>query len=72
MIVTTGATGALSGATTDHLLQRVPASDIVVAVRDEAEARRFADLGVEVGIYQAAQQCLFAGVDPLLSTLLNP
>ncbi|MET4781277.1 NAD(P)H-binding protein [Glaciihabitans sp. UYNi722] len=46
MIVITGATGALNGATVDHLLERVPAADIAVAVRDVAKAQRFADLGV--------------------------
>ena len=34
MFVITGATGALNGATVDHLLERVPADDIAVAVRD--------------------------------------
>ncbi len=48
MIVVTGATGALNGATVDHLLDRVPASEIAVAVRDQAKAQRFADRGVEV------------------------
>jgi len=48
MIIVTGATGALNGATVDHLLERVAASDIVVAVRDTAKAGRFADLGIEV------------------------
>jgi len=48
MIVITGATGALNGATVDHLLERMPASEIVVAVRDVARAQRFADLGVAV------------------------
>jgi NAD(P)H dehydrogenase (quinone) len=48
MIVVTGATGALNGATVDHLLDRMPASEIAVAVRDQAKAQRFADRGVEV------------------------
>ncbi|MEP7021886.1 MAG: NmrA family NAD(P)-binding protein [Pseudonocardiales bacterium] len=48
MIIVTGATGALNGATVDHLLDRMPASEIVVAVRDRAKAQRFADRGVEV------------------------
>jgi NAD(P)H dehydrogenase (quinone) len=48
MIVLTGATGALNGATVDHLLFRVPPSEIAVAVRDVAKAQRFADLGIEV------------------------
>jgi NAD(P)H dehydrogenase (quinone) len=48
MIVVTGVTGALNGATVDHLLDRMPASEIAVAVRDKAKAQRFADRGVEV------------------------
>ncbi len=48
MIIVTGATGALNGATVDHLLDRMPASEIAVAVRDRARAQRFADRGVEV------------------------
>jgi nucleoside-diphosphate-sugar epimerase len=43
MIIVTGATGALNGATVEHLLTRVPASEIAVAVRDPARARSFAD-----------------------------
>lgn len=48
MIVVTGATGALNGATVDHLLERLPASEIAVVARDTAAARRFADRGIEV------------------------
>ena len=48
MIVVTGATGALNGATVDHLLGRVPADQIAVAVRDVAKAQRFAERGVQV------------------------
>jgi len=48
MIVVTGATGALNGATLHHLLQRMPASSVAVAVRDPARAQHFADLGVAV------------------------
>ncbi len=70
MIVVTGATGALNGATVDHLLTRMPASELVVAVRDPARAGRFADAGVTVrqadytepGSLPAA----FAGADQLL------
>jgi uncharacterized protein YbjT (DUF2867 family) len=48
MIVITGATGALGGATVEHLLQRIPANRIGVSVRDVAKARRFSDRGVRV------------------------
>lgn len=48
MIVVTGATGALTGGTVEHLLERVPAGRIAVVARDTERARRFADRGVEV------------------------
>jgi uncharacterized protein YbjT (DUF2867 family) len=48
MIVITGATGALNGATVEHLLDRVPADQIGVSVRDVAKAQRFAGRGVRV------------------------
>ncbi|CAN5235988.1 NAD(P)H-binding protein [soil metagenome] len=70
MIVITGATGALNGATVDHLLERVPARDIAVAVRDLTKAQRFADLGVEVrrGDYADPDSLpgAFEGADQLL------
>jgi NAD(P)H dehydrogenase (quinone) len=70
MIVVTGATGALNGATVDHLLTRRPAEELVVAVRDPARAERFAQQGV--GVRQAgyddpdAMRKAFAGADQLL------
>ena len=70
MLVITGATGALNGATVDHLLRRVPAADIAVAVRDVAKAQRFADCGVQVrhGDYAdpASLPSAFEGADQLL------
>ena len=70
MIVITGATGALNGATVDHLLSRVPASRVAVAVREPARAQRFADLGVEVrrGDYAAPASLLsaFQGAEKVL------
>jgi NAD(P)H dehydrogenase (quinone) len=48
MIVITGATGALNGATVEHLLKRIPADQIGVSVRDTAKAQHFADRGVRV------------------------
>ncbi len=70
MIVITGATGALNGATVHHLLQRMPASSVAVAVRDPARAQRFADLGVAVrrGDYADPGTLLgaFEGADQLL------
>jgi uncharacterized protein YbjT (DUF2867 family) len=48
MIVITGATGALNGATVEHLLDRIPAGQIGVSVRDVAKAQHFADRGVRV------------------------
>jgi uncharacterized protein YbjT (DUF2867 family) len=70
MIIVTGATGALNGATVDHLLQHVPADQVVVAVRDPAKAQRFAERGVEVrrGDYAdpSSLPAAFAGADQLL------
>lgn len=48
MIVVTGATGALNGATVDHLLKRDPEAELAVVARDPAKARHFADRGVQV------------------------
>jgi NAD(P)H dehydrogenase (quinone) len=70
MIIVTGATGALNGATVEHLLKRRPASEIFVAVRDPAKARHFADRGVAVrhGDYAdpGSLPGAFAGADQLL------
>lgn len=70
MIIVTGATGALNGATVDHLLDLLPASEIAVAVRDTAKAQRFADRGVAVrhGDYAdaASLPAAFEGADQLL------
>jgi NAD(P)H dehydrogenase (quinone) len=48
MIVVTGATGQLGHLVIRSLLQKVPASDIVVAVRNVEKARDLAELGVQV------------------------
>ena len=48
MIIVTGATGTLNGATVDQLLKRVPPHQIGVSVRDPARARHLADRGVRV------------------------
>lgn len=70
MIIVTGATGGLTGATVDHLLERVPTDDVVLAVRDPTKAQRFADRGVAVrrgdyadpeslkGAFEGAEQVL--------------
>ena len=75
MIVVTGATGALNGATVDHLLERLPASEIAVAVRDTSKAARFARRGVEVrrGDYADPDSlpAAFAGADQLLLVSSN-
>ena len=75
MIIVTGATGALNGATVDHLLETVPASDVVVVVRDAAKAARFADRGVEVrtGDYAdpTSLPAAFEGADQLLLVSSN-
>lgn len=75
MIIVTGATGALNGATVDYLLERIPAGEIVVAVRDVVKAQRFADRGVTVrhGDYADAASLpkAFAGADQLLLVSSN-
>lgn len=75
MITITGATGALNGATVDHLLGRVPAQEITVVVRDVARAQRFAELGIGVrrGDYAdpASLPAAFDGADQLLLVSSN-
>lgn len=70
MIVITGATGALNGATADRLLRRLPADEVVVVARDPAKAARFAERGVQVryGDFTdpASLPAAFAGADQLL------
>jgi NAD(P)H dehydrogenase (quinone) len=70
MIVLTGATGALNGATLEHLLERVPADQLGVSARDTAKAERFAERGVRVrrGAYDdpAALRDSFEGADEVL------
>lgn len=70
MIVVTGATGGLGGATVEHLLERVPADRIGVSVRDVAKAQHFADRGVRVrqGSYDdpATLRDSFAGAEQVL------
>ena len=48
MIIVTGATGALNGATVEHLLKLMPADRIGVSVRDVAKAQHLAESGVRV------------------------
>jgi NAD(P)H dehydrogenase (quinone) len=75
MIVITGATGALNGATVEHLLKRIPAEDIGVSVRDPVKAQHFADRGVRVrpGAYDdpAALRASFEGADQVLLVSQN-
>jgi NAD(P)H dehydrogenase (quinone) len=70
MIVITGATGAVNGATAEHLLKRIPADQIGVSVRDVAKAQHFADRGVRVrrGSYEdpAALLDSLEGADQVL------
>ncbi|MEU7225494.1 NAD(P)H-binding protein [Streptomyces chrestomyceticus] len=70
MIVVTGATGGLGGATVEHLLKRVPADQIGVSVREVVKAQHLADRGVRVrqGSYEepAALRDSFAGADQVL------
>ncbi|MFI1990325.1 NAD(P)H-binding protein [Actinoplanes sp. NPDC020271] len=75
MIIVTGATGALNGATVAHLLEHVAASEIVVAVRDPAKAESFAQRGIEIRRADYAEPgslpAAFAGADQLLLVSSN-
>ena len=75
MIVITGATGALNGATLEHLLKLVPADQIGVSVRDVAKAQALADRGVRVrrGSYDdpAALLGSFEGAEQVLLVSSN-
>jgi uncharacterized protein YbjT (DUF2867 family) len=75
MIIVTGATGALNGATVEHLLKLVPADRIGVSVRDVAKAQYLADRGVRVrrGSYadRAALLDSFEGADQVLLVSSN-
>ncbi len=78
MIVVTGATGALNGATVDHLLARtpaIPAAQVTIVAREPAKAQRFADRGVTVrqGDYArpGSLPAAFAGADQLLLVSSN-
>lgn len=70
MIIVTGATGTLNGATVEHLLQRVPAEQIGVSVRDPSRAGHLARRGVRVrrGSYDdpASLRRSFAGAEQVL------
>ena len=70
MIIVTGATGVLNGATVEHLLTLVPADRIGVSVRDVAKAQHLADRGARVrrGSYDdpAALLDSFEGADQVL------
>lgn len=70
MIIVTGATGNLNGAVVEHLLTRVPASQIGVSVRDPGRARHLADQGIRVrqGSYDDPSALLdsFEGADQVL------
>lgn len=75
MIIVTGATGALNGATVEHLLKFVPADRIGVSVRDVTKAQHLADRGVRVrrGSYAdpAALLDSFEGAEQVLLVSSN-
>ena len=70
MIIVTGATGFLNGATVEHLLKLVPPERIGASVRDVAKAQHLADRGVRVrrGSYDdpAALLDSFEGAEQVL------
>ncbi|MBM7771653.1 NAD(P)H dehydrogenase (quinone) [Actinokineospora baliensis] len=69
----TGATGQLGGLAVRHLLDRVPAADVAVSVRDVSKAADLADRGVDVrqGDFSEPDTLRFAGVDTLLLVSTN-
>jgi NAD(P)H dehydrogenase (quinone) len=75
MIIVTGATGALNGATVEHLLTRVPAGQLGVSVRDVTKASHLAERGVRVrrGTYDdpAALLDSFEGAEQVLLVSSN-
>lgn len=75
MIIVTGATGVLNGATVDHLLKQVPPARIGVSVRDPERAKHLADRGVRVrqGSYDdpAALRHSFADAEQVLLVSSN-
>lgn len=70
MIVVTGATGQLGRLVVESLLQRVPAAQIIAAVRSPAKAQDLAALGVQVREADygrpATLDAAFAGADKVL------
>lgn len=70
MIIVSGATGTLNGATVDHLLKRIPPHRIGVSVRDPSRATHLVDQGVRVrqGSYDdpAALRHSFADAEQVL------
>jgi NAD(P)H dehydrogenase (quinone) len=77
MIVVTGATGQLGSRIVHHLLERLPAEEVAVSVRDPAEASDVAARGVRVrrgdfadpasldDAFEGASQVLVVSVDQL-------
>ncbi len=67
-ILVTGATGQFGGLAVRHLLERAPAADLAVSVRDPAKAADLAALGVHVrpGDFTRPEGLDFSGVDVLL------
>jgi NAD(P)H dehydrogenase (quinone) len=61
MIVVTGATGKLGALAVEDLLDRVPAAQVAVVVRDAAKAARFGERGVEVRVADYGDPASLAG-----------
>ncbi|GAA3027240.1 SDR family oxidoreductase [Actinokineospora globicatena] len=72
-ILVTGATGQFGGLAVRHLLDRVPAAELAVSVRDASKAADLAERGVEVreGDFDAPETLRFDGVDTLLLVSAN-
>jgi NAD(P)H dehydrogenase (quinone) len=71
-ILVTGASGHIGKATVQHLLKKLPTSQVIAFVRDPAKASDLAQLGVEIrqGDYMEPELLLksFAGVDKVMLT----
>lgn len=50
MIVVTGASGQLGKLVINFLLEKIPASKIIAAVRNPEKAKDLSELGVQVGV----------------------
>lgn len=74
-ILITGATGQFGSATVEHLLKKIPASDLAVMVRSAQKGQNFKDKGIDIRIADyddvSSMQTAFNGIDILLFVSAN-